>query len=652
MGAVQTGEYSADSAVLLSTAPIDGRQRCPGLSEPRARSQEGGRCMRKPNSLPDLISELQRECVCDPDAYRKWERAALSVMLAAAALLVIAGAAISLICHSWHPFLIGILIVFGLIVFWFIGLSLSVEAWLSDRKYKKQERLFHAVVAELILRGNAGCAARLLSVFEQAVIDQARDAERNAGGPPMLTISTPPEEFWRLAEKVQDLERSCLASDAGTSAATARSSPRELEEHLRSISAPWILGSVLDEKGTLVQEILETVLHGDSPAFPPPPASPLPPRASTPHPVPMPPPTSHAPSPGWAGRGSACSASTDDSADWVRRGPASEPGSGGASLGETREHIWEDRPTTERGVPASAPVQTTARPVRSQDQGTRAGGAECDPVDCTVFAPPTAAQGDSIMVQVFAHLAEAAESVEKLAKRADESAEWRGAKCLEAQIAHGERLTFHLEMPSLVVEDAVQTLVWNGRPQAVQFSVNVAEDRPRGNAIGTVTVLVRDVPVGHIKFKLAIVHGSEKAEGTTPVPQGDDVRHYRSAFISYASGDRAEVVRRLQMLSTLGIKYFQDVLDLSPGDRWERKLYQHIDECDLFLLFWSNRAKQSEWVRKEVNYALARKRGDEFVPPEIRPVVIEGPPVIPPWEELSHLHLNDMLVYLMGDRTA
>jgi hypothetical protein len=36
-------------------------------------------------------------------------------------------------------------------------------------------------------------------------------------------------------------------------------------------------------------------------------------------------------------------------------------------------------------------------------------------VDCTVFAPPTAAQGDSILVQVFAHLAEAAEAVEKLA---------------------------------------------------------------------------------------------------------------------------------------------------------------------------------------------------------------------------------------------
>lgn len=271
-------------------------------------------------------------------------------------------------------------------------------------------------------------------------------------------------------------------------------------------------------------------------------------------------------------------------------------------------------------------------------------------MDCTVFAPPAAAQGDSILVQVFAHLAEAAEVVEKLAKRADESAEWRGAKCLEAQIARGERLTFHLEMPFLVVDDPVQTLTWNGRPQAVQFSVEVptGPKGPRGNVISTVTVLLHGVPIGHIKFKLAIVPASERGPDTV-APQGDDVRHYSLAFVSYASEDRREVVRRLQMLSTLGIRYFQDVLDLSPGDRWERKLYQHIDECDLFLLFWSSRAKQSEWVRKEVNYALARKSGDESAPPEIRPVVIEGPPFVQPWGELSHLHVGDMLVYLMGD---
>ena len=79
-----------------------------------------------------------------------------------------------------------------------------------------------------------------------------------------------------------------------------------------------------------------------------------------------------------------------------------------------------------------------------------------------------------------------------------------------------------------------------------------------------------------------------------------------------------------------------------------QSLYRHIDECDIVLLFWSNAAKRSKWVRKEVQYALARKRGDESAPPEIGPVIIEGPPVPPPWKELSYLHFNDRVIYFMN----
>jgi hypothetical protein len=72
-----------------------------------------------------------------------------------------------------------------------------------------------------------------------------------------------------------------------------------------------------------------------------------------------------------------------------------------------------------------------------------------------------------------------------------------------------------------------------------------------------------------------------------------------------------------------------------------------IEECDVFLLFWSRAAKESEWVRKEVRYALNRKGGDDLCPPEFRPIIIEGPPVPTPWEELSHLHFNDPIASLL-----
>jgi hypothetical protein len=73
----------------------------------------------------------------------------------------------------------------------------------------------------------------------------------------------------------------------------------------------------------------------------------------------------------------------------------------------------------------------------------------------------------------------------------------------------------------------------------------------------------------------------------------------------------------------------------------------HIDECDLSLLFWSSAAKASEWVLKEAGYALNRQKGDPNAPPDIHPVIIEGPPVPEPPPELRHLLFNDPLIYFM-----
>ena len=107
------------------------------------------------------------------------------------------------------------------------------------------------------------------------------------------------------------------------------------------------------------------------------------------------------------------------------------------------------------------------------------------------------------------------------------------------------------------------------------------------------------------------------------------------AFISYAAQDRSEVLRRVQMLPAVGIRYFQDVLDLDPGDRWAKELFRHIDESDVMFLFWSSAAKESDWVQKEWKYGL-EKFGDDFV----LPVIIEGPPVPEPPEQLKHLHFS------------
>jgi TIR domain len=77
-------------------------------------------------------------------------------------------------------------------------------------------------------------------------------------------------------------------------------------------------------------------------------------------------------------------------------------------------------------------------------------------------------------------------------------------------------------------------------------------------------------------------------------------------------------------------------------------LYRKIDESDVFFLFWSTAAKQSEWVIKEVRYAIGRHRGDEMAPPEIVPVMIEGPPPVVPPPELKDLHFDDKFLYFLA----
>jgi hypothetical protein len=276
-----------------------------------------------------------------------------------------------------------------------------------------------------------------------------------------------------------------------------------------------------------------------------------------------------------------------------------------------------------------------------------ADAPDLDDVQCTVFAPPAASTASTILVQVFAHVPQEADDARAIATELDVGAVRRGFRSLDASVPVGGRLDFELRIAGLEVDDPVASLTWQGRTEAVQFGVHVPPAAPVGTVIGTVSISRDGAPLGHVKFTLAI---EAAAVASAAEPQGIEARRYRFAFVSYATQDRDEVLRRVQMLPVAGVHYFQDVLDLEPGEVWSSRLEQAIREADVFLLFWSSRAKESTWVRKEVDFALACQAGDDRSPPEIRPVIIEGPPVIAPWADLAHLHFNDRVLYFMSRR--
>ena len=215
-----------------------------------------------------------------------------------------------------------------------------------------------------------------------------------------------------------------------------------------------------------------------------------------------------------------------------------------------------------------------------------------DALKCSVFAPSAARAGDAVLVQVFAHLPADDESVRNLAAAYDASTSARAAKLLSRPIARGTSLTFSLSTPGALVDDSVQTLIWEGVPEAVQFGVTIPQDRRAGNLIGTVTVSDGTVPFGHVKFVMQVVGAMGELSQASREEAEQTWTRYRHAFISYASADRVEVLKRVQMLERTGIDFFQDLLSLDPGERWERTLYRKIDESDVFFLFWSTRPEE------------------------------------------------------------
>jgi len=267
---------------------------------------------------------------------------------------------------------------------------------------------------------------------------------------------------------------------------------------------------------------------------------------------------------------------------------------------------------------------------------------------CTVFAPSSSSPGKHIMVQVFAFPESEEKVVQKLAKLFDASAKVRGEKLLNKEVEQGSEVTFELVVAGFVIKEPFQSIIWRGKAESVQFGVFIPKGHPYDNVIGTVYISQNSMPAGHIKFilKVEAPDGGLKRSNTRSKAQGQCLP-YKYAFISYASVDRNEVLKRVQMLPYYDTEFFQDVLSLEPGERWEKALYKNIDMADVFLLFWSKAAKESEWVMKEVKYAMQANDGTITGKPEIRPVIIEVPPPRPP-RALKNLHFNDRISQWFG----
>jgi len=79
-------------------------------------------------------------------------------------------------------------------------------------------------------------------------------------------------------------------------------------------------------------------------------------------------------------------------------------------------------------------------------------------------------------------------------------------------------------------------------------------------------------------------------------------------FISYASSDYQVVEKIYHALAAKNIRCWWDRRDIQPGDKWPKELASALEQAKVVILVFSAHTNQSEWVEREINHALNKKK--------------------------------------------
>ena len=265
-----------------------------------------------------------------------------------------------------------------------------------------------------------------------------------------------------------------------------------------------------------------------------------------------------------------------------------------------------------------------------------------DNVHFTATAPATMRLGNSYTLDVWMHLAEQRQEVIARAIEAQGQEDIRIRSKGPVEVARGTILTVRLSIPDFIVKDSEDTILWDGNIGNASFPITVPTDARIGRHSGEVFFYVSGLQIAKLYFDLEIGHRESSVYQLVTHEQ-----RVRTAFASYASENRDEVLARVQgiMKALPDLDLFLDVMSLRSGEDWEKRLKYEIEKRDIFYLFWSRAASRSHWVEMEWRTALDMK-GIEY----IDPVPLVSPNVVPPPKELAKLHFNDwMLAYMRGE---
>lgn len=276
-------------------------------------------------------------------------------------------------------------------------------------------------------------------------------------------------------------------------------------------------------------------------------------------------------------------------------------------------------------------------PLARKREAARAAAPSSAPADATAFAPKKLRRGTPELVRIVLHQPKDLAAVIKAARKIDPRAAPAPQGMSIGEVAIGAKVGVSLEVRGGACDGALQRRTWLGEP--IDFSFTLEADDGVKQAVILARVFVDDAQIGVIAFTRPITGAIKES------PLGDKVRmkRHKRVFLSYSSQDRETVSTIATAYEMAGVEHFWDRTSLKSGEEWHPRLRREIDRADLFHLCWSKAASASEWVEREAEYALTRRRRANGKKPDITVQMLDGPPWAPHPPSLDSINFDDFV---------
>lgn len=333
----------------------------------------------------------------------------------------------------------------------------------------------------------------------------------------------------------------------------------------------------------------------------------------------------------------------------------------GGGVGELQQQQQPTNETAEEQPPeqptAPAPPPSTVAPApepqaKEEPRPRRREAAPSAPADATAFAPKKLRRGSPELVRIVIHQPKDLKDVIKAARKIDPRTDAAPSGMKVGDVALGSSVAVALEVRGAACDGAIQRRTWQGEPLDFNFSAEAEDDVKQ--VVFLARVFIDDAQIGVLAFTRPV--SGPKKDAASP---GDNVRlkRHKRVFLSYSSKDRETVSAIATAYEAAGVEHFFDRTSLKSGEEWSPRLRKEIDRADLFHLCWSKSAANSEWVEKEAEHALTRRRRSNGKKPEITVQMLDGPPWAKHPPHLDSINFDDfvraaIVGYARGDGSS